>query len=112
MPRAYSDLGSGPTDEGTKDGTKRDWINRKLDQTPVYDHVRQAVETRSFHALDEDGMVLCNARDREAAHRAEQEGMNIDFGSASAKTIRAAGPVQPQPVLAKVKLNHQSAGEP
>jgi len=28
-----------------------------------------------IHALDEDGMVLCNPRDREAAHRAEMEGI-------------------------------------
>ena len=26
---------------------------------------------RDVHALDDDGMVLCNPRDREAAHRAE-----------------------------------------
>ncbi|MEZ4337560.1 MAG: hypothetical protein R3B82_13155 [Sandaracinaceae bacterium] len=30
---------------------------------------------RDRHALDEDGMVLCNPRDREAAHRAEDEGI-------------------------------------
>ena len=28
---------------------------------------------RDFHALNEDGMVLCNPRDREAAHRAQME---------------------------------------
>jgi hypothetical protein len=28
---------------------------------------------RDLHALNEDGMVLCNPRDREAAHRAEME---------------------------------------
>jgi hypothetical protein len=26
--------------------------------------------TRDVHALDDEGMVLCNPRDREAAHRA------------------------------------------
>ena len=31
--------------------------------------------TRDRHALDENGMVLCNPRDREAAHRAEMEGI-------------------------------------
>jgi hypothetical protein len=31
--------------------------------------------TRDLHALDENGMVLCNPRDREAAHRAEVEGI-------------------------------------
>ena len=33
---------------------------------------------RDLHALDEDGMVLCNPRDREAAHRAEMEGIATD----------------------------------
>ena len=33
---------------------------------------------RDLHALDEDGMVLCNPRDREAAHRAETEGIATD----------------------------------
>jgi hypothetical protein len=33
---------------------------------------------RDLHALDEDGMVLCNPRDREAAHRAEHEGIATD----------------------------------
>jgi hypothetical protein len=28
-----------------------------------------------LHALDENGMVLCNPRDKEAAHRAEMEGI-------------------------------------
>jgi hypothetical protein len=32
-------------------------------------------EKRDLHALNEDGMVLCNPRDREAAHRAEMEGI-------------------------------------
>ena len=30
---------------------------------------------RDIHALDEDGMVVCNPRDKEAAHRAEMEGI-------------------------------------
>ncbi len=30
---------------------------------------------RDRHALDRDGMVLCNPRDREAAHRAQVEGI-------------------------------------
>ena len=30
---------------------------------------------RDLHALDPDGMVMCNPRDREAAHRAEVEGI-------------------------------------
>jgi hypothetical protein len=33
---------------------------------------------RNLHALDEDGMVLCNPRDKEAAHRAQMEGIATD----------------------------------
>ena len=33
---------------------------------------------RDLHALTGDGMVLCNPRDREAAHRAEMEGIATD----------------------------------
>ncbi len=32
-------------------------------------------EKRDLHALNEDGMVLCNPCDKEAAHRAEMEGI-------------------------------------
>ncbi|MBK8257760.1 MAG: hypothetical protein IPK82_34465 [Polyangiaceae bacterium] len=37
--------------------------------------MRDNREKRDLHALDENGMVLCNPRDREAAHRAEVEGI-------------------------------------
>jgi hypothetical protein len=30
---------------------------------------------RDLHALNDDGAVLCNPRDKEAAHRAEMEGI-------------------------------------
>jgi hypothetical protein len=30
---------------------------------------------RDLHALNDDGMVLCNPRDKEAAHRAQMEGI-------------------------------------
>jgi hypothetical protein len=33
---------------------------------------------RDLHALDADGMVLCNPRDKEAAHRAQMEGIATD----------------------------------
>lgn len=39
---------------------------------------RDTRERRDLHALNEDGMVLCNPRDREAAHRAEMEGIATD----------------------------------
>jgi hypothetical protein len=41
---------------------------------------------RDRHALDRDGMVLCNPRDREAAHRAQVEG--IATGDRAAVTCR------------------------
>jgi hypothetical protein len=37
---------------------------------------------RDLHALNEDGMVLCNPRDKEAAHRAQMEGLATDDGAA------------------------------
>jgi hypothetical protein len=36
---------------------------------------RDKGQERDLHALNEDGMVLCNPRDKEAAHRAEMEGI-------------------------------------
>src|SRR5262249_7106790 len=35
-------------------------------------------QKRDLHSLDENGMVLCNPRDKEAAHRAEMEGIATD----------------------------------
>ncbi|MSQ94090.1 MAG: hypothetical protein EXR98_05985 [Gemmataceae bacterium] len=35
-------------------------------------------KNRDLHALDENGMVLCNPRDPEAAHRAQMEGIATD----------------------------------
>ena len=40
---------------------------------------RDKRQKRDLHALDENGMVLCNPKDREAAHRAEMEGIATDF---------------------------------
>jgi hypothetical protein len=39
---------------------------------------RDRRQNRDRHALDENGMVLCNPRDREAAHRAQMEGIATD----------------------------------
>lgn len=36
---------------------------------------RDRRQTCDLHALNSDGMVLCNPRDKEAAHRAEMEGI-------------------------------------
>ena len=35
-------------------------------------------QKRERHALTRDGMVLCNPRDPEAAHRAQMEGIATD----------------------------------
>jgi len=39
---------------------------------------RDRRQKRDRHALDENGMVLCNPRDKEAAHRAQMEGIATD----------------------------------
>jgi hypothetical protein len=39
---------------------------------------RDRRQKRELHALDADGMVLCNPRDKEAAHRAQMEGIATD----------------------------------
>jgi hypothetical protein len=39
---------------------------------------RDKRDRRDLHALDEHGMVLCNPRDKEAAHRAQMEGIAMD----------------------------------
>ena len=39
---------------------------------------RDRRQKRDRHALNEDGMVRCNPRDKEAAHRAEMEGIATD----------------------------------
>jgi hypothetical protein len=36
---------------------------------------RRQRKKQDLHFLNENGMVACNARDREAAHRAEVEGI-------------------------------------
>ena len=36
---------------------------------------RDRRQKRDLHALNDDGMVMCNPRDKEAAHRAEMEGI-------------------------------------
>jgi hypothetical protein len=35
-------------------------------------------QKRDLHALNQEGMVLCNPRDKEAAHRAQMEGIATD----------------------------------
>jgi hypothetical protein len=39
---------------------------------------RDRRQKRDLHALDANGMVLCNPRDKEAAHRAQMEGIATD----------------------------------
>ena len=40
--------------------------------------LRDKRQKRDLHALNSDGMVMCNPRDKEAAHRAEVEGIATD----------------------------------
>jgi hypothetical protein len=36
---------------------------------------RDKRQKRYLHALDENGMVMCNPRDKEASHRSQTEGI-------------------------------------
>jgi hypothetical protein len=50
---------------------------------------RDARRKRDLHALDADGMLVCNPRDREAAHRAEVEGIaTADLDRVTCKKCR------------------------
>lgn len=40
--------------------------------------LKDSRQKRDMHSLNDDGMVLCNPRDKEAAHRAEMEGIATD----------------------------------
>ena len=52
---------------------------------------RRQRERRDIHFLNEDGMVACNPRDREAAHRAEVEHIATeDARAVTCKKCRAA----------------------
>ena len=48
--------------------------------------MRAKASCRDLHLLDADGVVACNPRDREAAHRAQVEG--IATGDLSAVTCK------------------------
>jgi hypothetical protein len=44
---------------------------------------------RDLHALDEDGMLVCNPRDKEAAHRAEVQGIaTVDLAAVTCRKCR------------------------
>lgn len=43
---------------------------------------RDRRERRELHALNGDGMLVCNPRDREAAHRAQVEAIATDDAAA------------------------------
>ena len=49
-----------------------DWLEASAGRRPI---TRDKRQKRDLHALNEAGMVLCNPRDKEAAHRAEMEGI-------------------------------------
>jgi hypothetical protein len=51
---------------------------------------RDKRQKRDLHALNKDGMVLCNPRDKEAAHRAEMEGIATeDVSSVTCRKCRS-----------------------
>ena len=50
---------------------------------------RDTRQKRDLHALNADGMVLCNPRDKEAAHRAEMEGIATEIGAVAVVLDRA-----------------------
>ena len=56
---------------------------------------------RDLHFLDDEGRVACNPRDREAAHRAEMEGIATEDPKAVTckkcwAVIRRAGKMRPK----------------
>ena len=54
---------------------RNDSLLRKADE---FCHVLRQTPTRDLHALDSEGMVLCNPRDKEAAHPGQMEGIATD----------------------------------
>ena len=51
---------------------------------------RDKRKKRDRHALDKNGYVLCNPRDKEAAHRAEMEGIATeDYATVTCKKCLA-----------------------
>lgn len=47
---------------------------------------------RDLHAMDENGMVACNPRDKEAAHRAQMEGIaTADRAAVTCRKCLGAG---------------------
>ena len=63
---------------------------------------------RDVHALDADGMVLCNPRDREAAHRAQMMGIGTD--DRAAVTCRKCRAILPL-AATRSGARHLAAGE-
>ncbi len=51
---------------------------------------------RQLHFLNQDGMVACNPRDREAAHRAEVEGI-------ATENVRAVSCKRCRAIIAKIR---------
>ena len=63
-----------------KDRARSDWIGLCNVTLPSFND--------DFSALDEDGMVACNPRDREAAHRAEVGDIAVAVADSDAITCR------------------------
>ncbi len=61
------------------------------EEHPVTTWNRRARPNRDLHFLNSDGMVACNPRDREAAHRAQVEGIATEDKTAvTCKKCRTA----------------------
>ena len=50
----------------------KNWLNQASEM------IKDKRKKRDLHALNADGMVMCNPRDKEAAHRAQTEGIATD----------------------------------
>lgn len=53
-------------------------INVGYCKTQAQEMLKDKRQKRDLHALDANGMVLCNPRDKEASHRAHAEGIATD----------------------------------
>jgi len=61
---------------------------------------------RDLHALNADGMLVCNPRDREAAHRAQVEGIATeDAAAVTCAKCRRMTPPERILALAKASLS-------
>jgi hypothetical protein len=63
---------------GSEDNQSRNVSESRFSNFGMHPVSTDTRQKRDTHALDENGMVLCNPRDKEAAHRAQMEGIATD----------------------------------